>query len=154
MRAADSFSRVSAAVSMRVEDYFQGNKHRKFRIMEKGISTAGWPLQHQHATTLFAQEASPRIRMWKSRSCPADCRAVLSAQTRGLYDRRGRTNCHLMISESIGRSDNEPPRYQPYSGSRCRWWPLVDRICFHAPGFKQIIKRQNGLSALRLIRNM
>ena len=31
-----SFSRVSAAVSMRVEDYFQAGKRWKFRFMEKG----------------------------------------------------------------------------------------------------------------------
>lgn len=31
-----SFSRVSAAVSMRVEDYFQSGKRWKFRFMEKG----------------------------------------------------------------------------------------------------------------------
>ncbi|BDC49804.1 integrase [Bryobacterales bacterium F-183] len=31
-----SFSRVSAAVSMRIEDYFQGGKRWKFRFLEKG----------------------------------------------------------------------------------------------------------------------
>ncbi len=31
-----SFSRVTAAVSMRVEDYFQAGKRWKFRFMEKG----------------------------------------------------------------------------------------------------------------------
>lgn len=31
-----SFSRVTAAISMRVEDYFQGGKRWKFRFMEKG----------------------------------------------------------------------------------------------------------------------
>jgi len=31
-----SFSRISAAVSMRIEDYFQAGKRWKFRFMEKG----------------------------------------------------------------------------------------------------------------------
>jgi integrase/recombinase XerD len=31
-----SFARISAAISMRVEDYFQGGKRWKFRFMEKG----------------------------------------------------------------------------------------------------------------------
>src|SRR5690606_22483453 len=31
-----SFARVSASVSMRVEDYFQSGKRWKFRFMEKG----------------------------------------------------------------------------------------------------------------------
>lgn len=76
-----SFSRVSAAVSMRVEDYFQSGKRWKFRFMEKGgkynevfahHNAESYVDAYLDAAALWEEKKRPLFRTIDRRQCLSD----------------------------------------------------------------------------------
>ena len=69
-----SFARVSAVVSMRVEDYYQQGKRWWLRLQEKGGKHHAVPVHHKAEAYLDAYLDAAGIAAEKSTPCGARCR--------------------------------------------------------------------------------